>query len=172
MQARDFVRPGDALLYNSGGFVGWAIRVKTWHRIVHCEGYVGGGQSVAARGPQDGTGGVGRWDLRLEGLVAILRPIPPFNLAAAMAWFATVDGQKYDILGLFRFYGLGWGSKNKQICSAFLTRWQRKGGVEPFQSDEDAHNIAPFQFLTSPVYDHFVVAGDGEVSPAVSVEPV
>lgn len=173
MKVQEFLRAGDVLLYDSGGIVGWAIKVKTWHQIVHCEGYVGGGRSVASRGPQDGHGGgVGIADLRLDGLVRIMRPRAPFDLAAAMRWFETVDGQGYDYLGLFRFYGLGWSSKAAQICSAFLTRWLRRGGIEPFSASEDAHNIAPFQFAITPALEGFTVTTAGEVVPTPAYSEV
>lgn len=173
MKAQDFVRPGDCLLYRSGGLVGWIIKIKTWHAVSHCEAYIGGGRSVASRGPQDGKGGVGTWDLRLDGLAHILRPIDRFDLARAAAWFKTVDGQKYDFLGLLCFtLAVKQGDPGKMFCSEFLTRWYRAGGLEPFQRDEDADKIAPCQFLLSPRFDHLVVDASGEVSWSVELEGV
>ena len=163
------VQPGDCLLYKSGGLIGWIIKVKTWHAISHCESYIGGGRSVASRGPQDGKGGVGTWTLRTEGLAHIMRLREGFNCQNALAWFATVSGEKYDVWGLFRFFTIGRGAQDRMFCSEFLTSWYRAGGLEQFQPDEDADLIAPCQFLISPVFDHYTVTeqgGDLVVSPA------
>jgi hypothetical protein len=164
MKAVDFIRPGDCLLYRASGVVGWIIKIKTWHDVTHCEGYAGAGMSVASRGPQDGVGGVGLYPLRLDGLVAILRPIPAFNLARAMAWFRTVNGESYDLWGLLRFFTIGAGKQDRMFCSEFLTRWYRAGGFEPFQPDEDADAVPPCYFLISPLMDHHTVDSTGEVT--------
>jgi hypothetical protein len=172
MNARDFVRPGDYLAYRASGFVGWIIKIKTWHDVTHCEVYVGDGASVASRGPQDGVGGVGRYDLRLEGLTHILRPIVPFDLQAALRWFQIVNGQRYDLWGLLRFFTIGAGKQDRMFCSEFATRFYRAGGLEPFQRDEDADAVAPCTFLLSSQFDHFIVDAAGEVSPAPILEGV
>lgn len=166
MTARDFIKPGDCLLYRPASWIGWAIAIKTWHAVSHCEAYVGLGCSVAARGPQDGKGGVGAYGLRLDGLAHILRPRAPFDIDAAARWFHTVEGQRYDWWGLFRFFTVGGEQPHdRMFCSEFLTRWYRNGNLEPFQPDEDADGIAPFQFLTSPMFDHWVV-NNGLITPA------
>ena len=162
---KDFLQPGDCLLYRSGGVIGWIISTKTWHRVSHCEAYAGEGKAVASRGPQDGTGGVRLYDLRLNDLVHILRPIARFNFPKAYQWFKTVDGQGYDIWALFRFFTIGKGSETKMMCSEFLTRFYRAGGLEPFQPDEDADLVAPCSFLISPHFDHYRVEEDGKVDP-------
>src|SRR5688500_1194148 len=101
---RDELRQGDCLLYAPNSFWSYAIAVKTWNKVSHCEGYAGKGESVASR---DGIG-VGRYELRTKGLVYVLRPPAAFDVDRAMRWFATVNGQKYDWLGLSRF--ILWGS--------------------------------------------------------------
>lgn len=149
---RDLLRPGDALLYKPGAWSlsGWIISLKTWHATAHCEGYLGDGYSVASR---DGIG-VGCYPFRDDKLSMVLRPnVPPFDLAKAQTWFWSVDGQKYDWMGLLRF---GWRSEvrndgDKMFCSEFLTRWYRRGGLDPFPR-EDADAVAPFEFKLSPVF--------------------
>lgn len=140
---------GDCLLYKTTGLFGWIIGIKTWSLIGHCETYIGDGHSVASR---DGLG-VGRYPLRTEDLIYVLRPTGPVDLDAAQAWFLTsAVGQKYDWLGLLRF---AWRSKvvpnvmdNRMFCSEFLTRFYRAGGLDPFNA-ADADAIAPMQFLLS-----------------------
>lgn len=154
------LKPGDLLLYGASGWVGWVIAVKTWHKVSHCEVYVGNGQSVASR---DGIG-VGRYPLRTEGLLYVLRPTQPLDQASALAWFQTVDGQRYDWLGLFRFFTLGKQSTDKQFCSEFATRFYRHGGLEPFTPLEDADLIAPATFLLSPAFVQFTVQA-GQLVP-------
>lgn len=145
------LQPGDCLLYTASSLFGLIIQIKSWHRESHCEAYVGDGWSVASR---DGIG-VGRYPVRLDGLIQVLRPVQPFNRGDARRWFTTVEGQGYDWRGLLRF---GWRSgylagtpHNRQFCSEFLTRWYRAGGLDPFNGD-DADAIAPFEFAISPVF--------------------
>ena len=147
--------PGDVLLYRGRGFWSWAIRVKTWSDVSHCECYIGGGKSVASR---DGVG-VGTYPLRLEGLVAVLRPKAPFDLAAALAWHATVEGQGYDWVGLMNFYVGKWRGKEngKQFCAEQTTRFQRHGTIEPFHPEFDADCVAPGMFFSSAAYTHVPV---------------
>ena len=149
------LRPGDFLLYRPTGFFGWLITLKTWHKIAHCECYVGDGYSVASR---NGIG-VDAYPFRESELALVLRfrPEHTFKLNSALTWFLrAAKGQKYDWLGLLRFT---WGTdyikgdkNNKQFCSEFLTRFSRAGGVDPFNG-ADADSIAPFEFEISPVFD-------------------
>jgi hypothetical protein len=144
------IRSGDVLCYRSRGVLSRLIQIKTWSVVSHCEGYVGGGRSVAAR---DGLG-VANYPLRLEGLYAVVRPCASFNLGSAMAWFDTVDGQEYDWLGLTAFFiaRLQGRENQKMFCSEFLTRWQRHGGIQPFADGYDADAVSPGMFLSSPAY--------------------
>jgi hypothetical protein len=137
------LRPGDILLYEGRGVFSAAIRLKTWSHISHVEIADYCGTAVASR---DGLG-VGRYPLRYEGLVCVMRVPADFNLEKARAWFATVDGQRYDWLGLAAFLGTGlqgW-SNNRQFCSEFATRYLRAGGINLFHG-WDADGIAPGEF--------------------------
>ena len=149
------LKEGDCLLYKPSGVFGWIISIKTWHAIGHCEGFlgtdlIGRRWSVASR---DGPG-VNTYELRTKGLALVLRPIQPFDQAAALEWFRQKAlGQKYDWLGLIRF---AWRAKvvpdrvdNKQFCSEFLARWYRAGGLDCFNGT-DADAVAPFMFELSP----------------------
>lgn len=151
------LEPGDVLLYRGDGVFSRLIQMKTWSRVSHCEAYVGEGASVASR---DGIG-VGCYPLRTAGLAAVLRPIAPFDRAAALAWFHTVDGQGYDWVGLLAFFAARWqGRENRRMfCSEFLTRFQRAGGIEPFTPDTDADAIAPGEFLKSGAYRRVALNG-------------
>lgn len=144
-------QPGDCLLYNTpGDFVDWAIRVKTWSIAAHVECCVGNGQSVASRAT-----GVNIFPYRPEGLVAILRPSQPFDLAKALAWFnASAKGQRYDWKGLLCFaLAVHQGSKDKMFCSEFATRFYRAGGLNAVNANWDADKVAPGSFLMTPALD-------------------
>lgn len=152
----EFIKPGDTILYNTPwDFVDWAIRVKTWSVAAHCEGYVGNGLSVASR---NGIG-VGEYDFRKEGVVAVLRPVHPFNIDKAMEWFKTVDGQGYDFLGLMAFFlAARQSSPDKMFCSEFLTNWYRAGGFQVIQKNWDADKVAPGNFLMTNALDWVYIA--------------
>lgn len=139
-------QPGDCLLYAGTGFFSRIIKIKTWSPVSHCELYIGDGQSVASR---DGVG-VGTFTVRTDGLYAVLRPLAPFNLPKAMRWYKTVEGQRYDWLGLLRMFTIGEQSTNMQFCSEFETRMYRAGDFEPFTPEIDADLVAPGQYLYSP----------------------
>lgn len=151
------LKPGDCLLYKpkKSSIFGWLISIKTWHRVSHCEVYIGDGYSVASR---DGLG-VNVYPTRYSELTAVYRPKPEykFNLSSALKWFLTeAKGQKYDWIGLLRFtWGASYtkgGTNNQQFCSEFLTRFYRAGGLDPFNG-EDADAVPPYLFSISPVFE-------------------
>src|ERR1044072_718685 len=164
MKAKDFLQPGDNLLYKPQGMYGYLIAIKTWHNIAHCECYVGNGQAVASR---DGVG-VGLYPLREAQLAYILRPKEPILLPLAMDKFRRVyQGQGYDYMGLVRFAWRAPVSKirfeNLQFCSEFLTRFDRDMGMKDLFNGEDPDAIAPFQFLLDPGFPIYEVNDNGEV---------
>lgn len=159
------LRPGDCLLYGRTPFktspVGWLfgliINIKTWSRFCHVEIYGGNGKAFASR---DGKG-VGLYDFREAQLLKVRRPDQDkYDHELALDWFAHVNGQKYDFVGL-----LGFGlNRTKlalqailrikpaamQFCSEFYTRWCIKAGVHPFNREIDPETIAPAQFDQVP----------------------
>lgn len=140
------LKVGDVLLYSGKGLFSRLIQIKTWSRYSHCEVYDGNGLSVASR---DGLG-VGRYQLRLDGLRVILRPLGKFDADAARAWFDTVNGQPYDWFGLLAFTSAKrQGKENwKMFCSEFAVRYLRKGGCDPC-NDYDADGVAPGELIKS-----------------------
>lgn len=157
--------PGDCLLYGRtpfrksivGWFFGLVINIKTWSRFSHVEVYAGNKQSFASR---DGKG-VGLYPFRSSELLKVRRPDPEkYNHARALRWFETVDGQKYDFVGLLGFSlnrtkaaleaFLGIKPAAMQFCSEFLTRWYRSATVHVFNKEIDADKIAPAQFDQVP----------------------
>jgi len=166
----DLLEPGDCLLYSSGGPLPWLIKIKTWSPVSHVEVYRGGAKSIAAR-----KEGVRTYDLRRDGLFAILRPLDgPLDLTRSLAWFdepfnqathSGVTGQRYDVWGLFRFFTIGKQSEDKQFCSEVATRFYRlaiaKDGApfHPFATRWDADLVSPGMFLAS---DEFWTAWDVE----------
>jgi hypothetical protein len=145
------LKPGDCLLYNTPrDVVDFCIRLKTWSPAAHCECYIGDGQSVASR---NGIG-VGQYSLRLDGLIAVLRPLKYFDLSDCMAYFRRVRGQKYDFGGLMCFYLADrFKSPNRQFCSEFLTNFYRAGKFHAIQPEWSADKVAPGSFLMSPEFD-------------------
>lgn len=147
---QDLLLPGDCLLYHGSGFFSRLIQIKTWSKISHVEVYVGGGQSVASRDNK----GVNTYPFRTDGLTAVLRPVQSVDLAAALAWHAKQIGQRYDWLGLMRFFTIGKQSDTRSFCSEYACRFYRRGGFEPFVADIDADLVAPATFLYSPMFIH------------------
>ena len=142
------LRPGDLLLYRSGGLFAWAIRVKTWSDVNHVETYVGTSQAFSAR-----NNGVNVFPLRLEGLRYVLRPIAPYDHVAAAAWRETVRGQRYDWKGMLVFFlAAAQSARDRQFCSEACTRDARAGKIVPFADTFDADRVAPGSFLASPAY--------------------
>lgn len=140
-------RGGDLLLYAGRGPIAWWIKVKTWSGVSHCEVALDDRRSVASR---DGIG-VGRYARRYDDLAYLLRPWRPINLDAGERWFATVDGQRYDWLGLLVFYlAAKQGARDRMFCSEFATRFYRACGLEPFTERMDADRVAPATFLYTP----------------------
>ena len=131
MKLHDILQPGDVLLFNRQGFYNRLIMLKTWSRVSHCECYTTGGLTVASRNGK----GVNIYDIDVNGLYGVLRPLQPFDLKAAMEWYMREShGQGYDWIGLLAFFSAKWQGKEngKQFCSEFCTRFLRAGGVDPF----------------------------------------
>lgn len=143
------MRDGDVLLYSGSGLFSKLIKFKTWSRISHCEVYDGHGWSVASRDRI----GVGRYPVRFDDLVAVLRPLDVFDVRTARRWFVTVDGQGYDWMGLLAFMSAKYQGRDnaRMFCSEFATRYLRAGGCDPFNG-YDADGIAPGEFLKSPTF--------------------
>lgn len=151
------LQPGDICLYAGTGFFSKLIQLKTWSRISHTEVYMGSGISYASR---DGIG-VRSFPFRDHGLAAVMRPVDAFDREAAVQWHNTqAVGQKYDWLGLFRFFTLGEQSTDKQFCSEYAVRLLRAGGAQVFAPGYDADLVSPGMFLSSP---HAVVLWDDKV---------
>jgi hypothetical protein len=166
MKLEAFLQPGDVLLYRPTGLFGKLIALKTWHKVGHCETYIGafGDLPAAAAASRDGKG-VHIYPLRTKDLFRVCRPNVPLDLEKALVWYHTVAGEPYGWKDLLCFLGLEVDGRG-MVCSPFCARFQRAGGVNGFGS-EPSQKIAPFQFDVSPTYDDWTVT-DGEVAP----EPV
>jgi hypothetical protein len=148
---------GDVLLYHGRGLYGRIIQFHTGHPIGHVECYLGAERSFASRDRI----GVNFYDLRTADLTYVCRPRIPFNLTAALAWAVPQIGTPYGWLDLLAFIDVNVDGKGI-VCSPAVTLFQRAGTIEPFNG-EPANKIAPFQFLTSNVYDIYEVTPDGQV---------
>lgn len=157
--SKSVLQPGDTLLYFTRDLVDYAIALKTWTWVAHVEWYRGSGVSYASR---NGIG-VNKYLLRTTGVAAVLRPKILLNFTAIDAWFATVQGEKYDWKGLLCFtLAVRQGSQNKMFCSEFWTRLQRQGGNMPFAPDWDADRVPPSFMLVTPSHD--LIWQDGRLS--------
>ncbi len=137
------LHPGDCLLYRPSGWIGRLIALKTWSPWSHVELAIRQGKTIAAR-----EEGVNYYDTRWDHLGMVVRPPETFNLKAALDWFdAEACGQRYDLLGLFRFFTFGKQSLDKQFCSELLTRAYRAGGT-PIFDGQDADLVPPGWFAT------------------------
>lgn len=158
-----WLHPGDLLLYSRNGFFSRAIKIKTWSHYSHVETYIGAGMTHAARDsgkfwgkPRPGTG-VGFFNIQFDGLVLVRRPRGVFNLDTAMAYARRVEGQNYDVWGLFRFFTIGEQSYDKQFCSETAVRLARAGGIEPFVGHLDADLVSPRDLAVTPAYRDLLV---------------
>lgn len=147
-----FLLPGDLILYNRPGLFGWIIQHVSNGKATHCETYIGGGKTIASR---DGIG-VGTYEFDPNGVYMVLRPRTPLDMPAVLAWHKTVEGQKYDWLGLVRaFVGNKWGiNNNKMWCSEHACLAQRAGGNEPFSDpiDTPSDSVTPSDFIQSGAF--------------------
>lgn len=140
------LEPGDVLLYAAKGLYGRVIALKTWHPIAHVECFVGNGLSVASR---DGIG-TGTYPLRTDDLVMVCRSKLPLDLDRAKALFAERRHRPYGWVDLLQFAGVNIDTPGI-VCSPFVTEFLRDALLDPFNG-EPCEKIAPFQFLTSPVF--------------------
>ena len=140
-------QPGDVFLFaRSNSIFNLAINIKTWSRFTHCEVAMRDANGWLVMAASRNGLGVSLYDPDLKGLALIMRPVMPFNQAAALEWFATVSGQGYDWAGLLNFtYAKVAKNNNKQFCSEFATRLLRYGGIDLFP-EQDADTISPRDF--------------------------
>lgn len=144
------LKPGDCLIYRPSTLLGWAISVKSWSKWSHVEMAVSPGKALGAR-----MEGVNYYPTRWDHLGMVVRPPEGFDLQKALWWFDNyARGQRYDVVGLFRFFTIGKQSKDKQFCSELLTRMYRQGGLDLFGS-QDADLVPPGWFTT--MADDFTV---------------
>lgn len=137
------LKPGDCLIYRPSSLLGRLIAIKTWSPWSHVEVTVSPGKVIAAR-PE----GVGYYETRWDRLGMVVRPPDGLDMAKARWWFDHyANGQRYDVLGLLRFFTLGKQSTDKMFCSELATRFYRAGGVEPFHN-MDADLVPPGWFAT------------------------
>lgn len=148
----DDLKPGDALLYSSTDPVDWVIEHVTGGPVAHIEGYIGDSESVASR---NGVG-VGKYPLRLDGLVAVLRPPATFDLNNAMNWFEIVNGDGYDWQDLLPdfFSAENQQTPNRLFCSAFMTLWYTEGNFNAISPNWPANKVDPVDFLKTPALEH------------------
>ena len=142
---RPLIQPGDCLLYSGHAIWSWIIKLKTWSDVSHVEVALNEHYTLTSR---EGRG-VNLYDFDWDDLHTILRPTGPIDFGAAMAWFATVRGQRYGYWQALRFFRLGKEDVTRMMCSPFCTRWYRAGGFHPFAGQYDASLVSPGMFLSS-----------------------
>jgi hypothetical protein len=150
---------GDVLLYGRKprDFFGLVTRIVTDSPAVHVEMYRGDGMSYASR---NGIG-VNSYPVRMEQLIAVLRPISltTLQLKALDHWFFLPykDNPKYGVIG--RPYGwldlLEFACNTKfrtdgWICSEFVANAFFQMDYHPFSLSFDYGLIDPGDFFKSP----------------------
>lgn len=161
-----WLQPGDVLLYSTKGFVSFWIKVKTWSDKTHVELYLGDGKTAAARGPNDGKGGVQTYDFRETDLVLVLRPNVPFDIERMKAFHESCVGQKYDMWGLLRVFCFrGKSEQGKAYCSEHVARMCRlkNGGPGMINECADCDDQAPADCERSPHFNWWTVEEFGFV---------
>lgn len=158
---------GDVFLFSRNSTFNKIIQVKTWSRFTHVEVAVRGLDGSLVMAASRNGQGVSLYEPELDGLALVLRPmVPPcpmFNQRAALDWFATVNGQKYDWIGLLNFTYAKVAKHNAaQFCSEFATRFLRRGGIDLFP-EEDADTIAPRDFSLQRVALQIVYRSPAEL---------
>ncbi len=148
LTTRDDLRPGDILLYGPKGWLSWGtlICIKTWSTVSHCEIWIGEGRAIGSRAE-----GVNTYAFMPDCLQYVLRPPDTLDLTAALGWYLTVRGAKYDWWGLMTFANVGEGFRDKWICSELVTEFMRHGGVEFFRPSHPAQKVCPGMFTQTPV---------------------
>lgn len=156
----------DVLLYSKSDLFGWLTALKTWSPACHVELYEGEGMSLASR---NGIG-VNRYPFREAQLAAILRPVAPLDSAAIKAWFEVpfnkltgegVRGRPYGWLDLLRFYNIKIAT-NGWICSQFVAKAVKVGGLKAFANQYNEGTIDPGDFFVSPSFHWVWVRPDVE----------
>jgi hypothetical protein len=141
------LQPGDCLLYAPSDVFDWGVVLKTWTRVSHVEVFIGDSYSVASRNGK----GVGKYPVRLDHVAAVRRPGPQFDLAAAMNWFGTVDGQKYGWRTLLSFVLLNNNPiEGHMICSEFTAGFYRAGKNPLFAADWPDYRTPPSLEVATP----------------------
>lgn len=141
------LKAGQILLYDSPSIVDWLI-TRTGP-AAHIEFYEGNGKSLASR---NGLG-VARYDLRMDGLIAVLELNTGLNSLSGMVeqfskWFETVDGENYDWFGLEGFLkGETTNEPNHLFCSAFVAQGLWRIGYPVFNKLWPCSLITPSDFL-------------------------
>lgn len=146
----DFL-PGDVLFYSPSDVVGLLIAVKTWTWLSHVESIWdiqdNKHEVVAAR-----ISGVNTYPIRIDKhLVAIRRPVR-FNKLEGHLSVNLQLGQSYEVSSFERFFN-PWAKSwhISRICSSIVTAYLRGGGIEPFNPQVSADQIAPAQLWQTPV---------------------
>jgi hypothetical protein len=137
------LEPGDILLYGPSSLPDWIVSIKTWTKISHAEIFEKSGMTLASRP----TAGINRYAFRDENLVCIRRPPKRLKWHNLLNYFAGIQGQDYDLLGLLVFtLAVKQGAPNKQFCSELATNLYRAGGFEPFNKQVSADTVSPSMF--------------------------
>lgn len=145
------IQPGDILGFEGEEVVRW----KTDGLAGHIAISIGGGKVITSLTAT----GVGIYDLTQNGTpVWVRRPVQPFNLTAALAWFKTVEGTPYgwvdigavtDIKAISQIVEKLTGKKGMD-CSHTVTLCATAGGCPQHSFDtRPASDVTPADFEIS-----------------------
>ena len=104
--------------------------------------------------------GVNRYTYRENQLAAVLRPSSTVDMSAIKEWFEKpyseltaegVRGGYYGWLDLLRFYSIKLAT-NGWICSEFVAKALRVGGINAFAKCYNEGTIDPGDYFVSPAF--------------------
>jgi hypothetical protein len=139
----DDLRPGDGIIYTGTTFFDDIEKVKLGSDATHFEVYVGRGLVVTSLMKP----GVGIYSQSVDAMLAVIRPIQPFDISAALIRFnKTIHGLPYGTRGLLGFTDQNVADEGL-FCSQTGCEFYRGGGLEPFNSSIEARKVSPMHFL-------------------------
>ena len=153
------LQPGDVLLYTPAGVFGKLITLKTWSDYSHTEVVYRVQGSVistyASRDPKrwfpkPSGGGVNIYPLRTSELGLIRRPTHPVDMTKFEAFVNATVGQKYDWVGLLKFFRISKGKQDRMFCSEAATRLLRAITGEQLFANVDADAVSPGMLAWTP----------------------
>lgn len=152
------LQPGDVLFYKPAGLFGRLITIKTWGDYSHVELYEGSNPETPIWGSRNPESlwkwreptGVRFYPFRAHELGLVRRPITPVDVAKLHDFTTSTVGQKYDWLGLLKFFRISKGKMDRMFCSEAVTRALRVATSAQLFDNVDADGVSPSMLSWTP----------------------